>query len=296
MEQKEKISVVIPVYNGERFIEAAISSVLDQTADVYEIIIVDDCSEDSTFYKIKNIKDRRIKYYRNKRNMERAFSRNIGVRLSKGDFVFFLDYDDMWKREYIEESVEYLKMGYDIVYSIPREFINTEGKIIRVSRKFIPNNLGYIIFNSLIGYPSATGIRKNTFDGYAGEYIPREDWEFFIRSFLLKRKIKILDNMKVMIREHSHRTSKALKFMLSTLKVYEDYKRQIPQQYLPDFTFHTALMCLRFGNLYCGWKLSLSSLIKNPFILKNFRNLINLIKWGFRVDRWIARQFIYKDF
>jgi len=70
------------------------------------------------------VKSYPVIYYRNEKNMERAYSRNKGVELSKGEYLFFLDYDDLWEKDYVESSVEFLKK-HDVVYSFPRTFVDS---------------------------------------------------------------------------------------------------------------------------------------------------------------------------
>ncbi len=289
----EKISVVIPVYNGEKFIKEAIESALNQTVSPSEIIVVDDCSTDRTEEVVKKINSERIKYVKNKTNMGRSAARNIGVEVSTGEYIFFLDHDDIWKKNYIESSIPFLKEGYDIVYSVPREFINHKGRIVRKSNKSIPVDVGEAIFSSIIGYPSATSVKKSTFIRFDESYSQREDFEFYIRSFLTGKKMKILDNYKVMIREHSHRTSRNRIFMEYTIKLYNQYKDKIPSKYVAAFTLHTSLVCLRFGNLPMGWKLLFKAISKKPALLLNSRNFINILKWAFRIDRYVKSKLAY---
>ncbi len=287
MGEKSRVSVIIPVYNGEKFIKKAIESALNQTISPDEVIVIDDASTDKTCEVVESLRDKRILYFRNEVNKERAYTRNRGVDIAKGEFIFFLDYDDEWKEDYVESSLEYLEEGYDVVYSIPREFIDENSEVIRVSRKPIPRDDGEVIFSSLVGYPSATSLRRESFIKYENEYIPREDWELFIRYFLEGKEIKILDNRKVMIREHGERTSNNPRFMRSTLRLYENYREKIPDRYIPYFTLHTALICMRFGNLPVGWFLLFKSVLRKPSLLRNSRNIVNALKWGLRVDRFI---------
>ena len=108
-------SIIIPVYNGEEYIERAIECAPSQTYPYKEVIVVDDASTDSTPQKVKNYP---VVYHRNKQNMERVYSRNKGVELSKGEFIFFLDYDDLWREDYIASSVEVLKeLSYSLQFS-----------------------------------------------------------------------------------------------------------------------------------------------------------------------------------
>lgn len=283
------VSVVIPVYNGENFIKQSIETVLKQTYPNIEIIIVDDCSIDNTkkiiFDNFNSLIGSRIVYFRNKVNRERVFCRNIGVKLSRGNFIFFLDYDDQWKPEYIEKSLKYLRSNYDLVYSFPRSFINTNGDLIRYSKKPL-KSLEQIIFSGQIGYPSATGFKRLSFFKFDENFLFREDWEIFLRAYLLGLKIKILDNDTVLMREHSNRTSKTIKFLEASLKVYESYKNNIPEQYLPYFLFHIGETALRYGDLTKGWQLILKAFIKSPRLLKDKRVTLSLLKRGFRIDRF----------
>lgn len=285
-----KVSVILPVYNGEKFINRAIHSVLNQSFRDIEIVIVDDCSRDNTkgaiFSEFGKLIGKNIIYHRNDTNRERSYSRNTGVELSKGEFIFFLDYDDEWEERYIEESVIHLR-DFDIVYSFPRTLIDEDGNVIRVSKKVLAEDEGRIIFSGQIGYPSASGFRRSSFLGYREDIILREDWEIFIRSYLQGLKIKVIDNNQVKIREHSSRTSRQIKMLLSTMKVYQDYIDRIPQLYKADFLFHIADISMRFGDIPTGWRLLKQALGEDISIIRNKRNILSILKRGLRIDRYI---------
>lgn len=282
------VSVIIPVFNGGAYIRNSVYSVLNQSYKDLEIIIIDDNSTDNTadiiFTEFRDLIGKKIFYHKNEENRERSYSRNKGVELSRGDFVFFLDYDDEWEEDYIQSSLEYIE-DYDIVYSFPRTFIDEKSRVLRVSKKSIPQDTGKIIFSGQIGYPSATGFKKSSFLGYREDIILREDWEIFIRSYLNGLRIKILDNNKVKMREHGGRTSRNKKMLFSTLKVYEDYKDKVPDIYKADFLFHIADICMRFGNLKEGWKLLFKAVYQDRYILKDKRKVLSILKRGFRLDR-----------
>ncbi|MFN7065808.1 MAG: hypothetical protein ACK4OF_06650 [Aquificaceae bacterium] len=194
-----------------------------------------------------------------------------------------MDYDDEWKEDYVESSVEYLR-DYHIVYSPPRTFIDEESKVIKVSKKEIATETAKLVFSGCIGYPSSSAFRRDGFLGYREDLINRGDWEIYLRSYLSGLRIKVLDNNKVRIREHGKRSSKNLPMLFDTMKIYEEYIDKIPPNYRKDFLFHVAEMNLRFGNLPLGWKFFFKSLSLS--ILSNPRNLLSLIKRGFRVDRY----------
>jgi glycosyltransferase involved in cell wall biosynthesis len=89
-------SVIIPLFNRERFISRAIESVLNQTFKYFELIIVDDCSTDdsSKIVRLFQLQDSRIKYIKNEINQERCISRNKGIQIAQGKYICFLDSDD----------------------------------------------------------------------------------------------------------------------------------------------------------------------------------------------------------
>ncbi|MBK3331845.1 glycosyltransferase family 2 protein [Persephonella atlantica] len=283
----EKISVVIPVYNGEKYIKDAVDSALSQSYENVEVIIINDASTDRTeeviFQNFGELLGSKVIYHKNPVNRERAYSRNKGVELSSGEYIFFLDYDDKWKTDYLKKSVEYLR-DYHIVYSFPKTFIDSEGKILRKSKKSLTSEKE-IIFSGQIGYPSATGVRKDSYINYLDRYLIREDWEFFIRAYIQDLKIKILDNDMVLMREHSNRTSRNLQFYKATLTVFRDYYDKVPAKVKADFMFHVGEVCLRFGDLALGWKLILKSLKEKPALIKDKRKALSVLKRGIRIDR-----------
>jgi glycosyltransferase involved in cell wall biosynthesis len=89
-------SIIIPLYNRERTISRAIDSILNQTFQDFELIIVDDCSTDNSAIKVQEyqLQDSRIKYIKNEINQERCISRNKGIQIASGRYICFLDSDD----------------------------------------------------------------------------------------------------------------------------------------------------------------------------------------------------------
>lgn len=88
-------SIIIPIYNVEKYIKECIQSCLDQTFQDFEIVIIDDCGSDNSTAIVKEFKDIRIKFFHNMENMGTLQSRLLGLHKAKGKFVLFLDGDDM---------------------------------------------------------------------------------------------------------------------------------------------------------------------------------------------------------
>lgn len=108
--EKELVSVIVPVYNAERFIEDTINSVKNQTYKNWELLLVDDCSKDSGAEIIKRYAkdDERIKYIKLETNSGAALARNKGIELAKGRYVCFLDADDKWTNEKLQKQVAFM--------------------------------------------------------------------------------------------------------------------------------------------------------------------------------------------
>lgn len=104
------VSIITPVYNSEEYLEETILSVINQTYKNWELLLIDDYSTDNS-YKIieKYLTDERIKYLRNERNSGPAITRNVGLEKSKGEYIAFLDSDDIWAKNKLELQIDYMK-------------------------------------------------------------------------------------------------------------------------------------------------------------------------------------------
>lgn len=114
----KKVSVIIPTYNRATTIIKSINSVLNQTYSNFEIVVVDDNSDDNTKDIIKQIQDDRIIYIKNKKNLGAASARNIGIKNATGELIAFQDSDDEWDKTKIEKQIKKLSENekYGAVY------------------------------------------------------------------------------------------------------------------------------------------------------------------------------------
>ena len=102
------VSIIMPSYNTAQYIAETIQSVINQTYQNWELIIVDDCSTDDTDIVVGRIKDPRIRYIKNEKNSGAAVSRNRALRAANGRWVAFLDSDDLWKPEKLERQIRFM--------------------------------------------------------------------------------------------------------------------------------------------------------------------------------------------
>lgn len=104
-----KISIVTASYNYQDYIKETIQSVLDQTYSDWELIIVDDCSTDNSVDVIKSFSDDRIKLFINEKNLGLAETIKLGIENATGEWIAFLESDDILREDYLEQKVNVLK-------------------------------------------------------------------------------------------------------------------------------------------------------------------------------------------
>ena len=119
------VSIIMPAYNTGKYIKDSIDSVLAQTYENWELIIVDDCSTDDTEQILGSYTDPRIRFLQNEKNSGAAVSRNYGLREAKGRWIAFLDSDDTWHPEKLEKQVRFMEeTGYKFTYTDYRIQLN----------------------------------------------------------------------------------------------------------------------------------------------------------------------------
>lgn len=187
---KPLVSVIMPAYNAEKYISDAINSILEQTYDFFELIIVEDGSSDKTLEKIMQFKDKRIHVIRNNKNRGIAYSSNYGIQMCKGKYVALLDDDDMAFPNRLELQVEYMEKHPEIdILGGMSEDINSKGHHYRYGN--VPrNNPKYIkavlLFHCVDFRNGTAMIRKSFIEKnnlkYQDNCLGMQDYKFFIDS------------------------------------------------------------------------------------------------------------------
>ncbi|ACK72941.1 glycosyl transferase family 2 [Gloeothece citriformis PCC 7424] len=163
----KKVSVIIPVYNVEKYIAATIQSVLSQTYPNFELLIIDDSSPDNSIKICQQFTDSRIKIiHQNNRGL--AGARNAGIRNAQGEYIAFLDGDDLWLPEKLEKHIQHLESSPLIGVSFSQSaFIDEGGKplgIYQVPRKLQNITAPYMLCRNPIGNGSAPVIRREVLE------------------------------------------------------------------------------------------------------------------------------------
>ena len=141
-----KISIITPAYNCEKYLEQSVDSVLSQTWQDWELLIIDDCSKDATWLRMQTLakQDNRIRIFQNRHNSGSAATRNNGIRQARGEWIAFLDSDDLWRPEKLERQMSVLRKHPDASFLFTGSaFIEDDGMTIahvlhvpeKVSRK-----------------------------------------------------------------------------------------------------------------------------------------------------------------
>ena len=138
------VSIITPAYNAEAYIAETIASVLAQTYTNWEMLIVNDCSQDNTAEIVQSYaaKDKRIKLINLKQNSGAAAARNTAIQNAKGRYIAFLDSDDLWKKEKLKKQLDFMQQnGYAFTYTSYEHFKKAKENI--QNRVQIPKNLNY---------------------------------------------------------------------------------------------------------------------------------------------------------
>lgn len=187
-ENKVRFSVVVPTYNRAGLISKSLDSILAQTYDNYEIIVVDNGSTDNTLEVLKPYEEKKlIRVVRNPVNQERCVSRNLGFKAATGDFLTLLDSDDLMHSNNLADAAVFIKENsqYLFFHSL-YQVINEKGDIIYWPKKLRTNkaavkSISYGNFIGCIGVFLAREIYQHYRFDENPAVIGSEDWDLWIR-------------------------------------------------------------------------------------------------------------------
>ncbi len=181
-----QISIITPVYNGARTIQATITSVLAQTFSDFELIIVDDGSTDNTLEILSQYRDPRIQIL-SASHGGAAASRNRGLKQASGDYIAFLDADDLWTPDKLAAQFNALQTHPEaaVAYSWT-DYIDEAGSWKRVGRHTVVNGDAYgaMLLYNFLENGSNPLIRRdaiNTVGGFDESLTGGQDWDFYLR-------------------------------------------------------------------------------------------------------------------
>lgn len=204
------VSVLLPCYNAEAYISAAVKSILEQTYTKIEVLIIDDASTDGTIKAIESIKDSRIVLIQKPKNTGYTDSLNMGLSMAKGIYIARMDADDISEPSRLAKQVDYLEAHTDCILCgswiklIPQETLHT----YPISHNAIVEEL---FSRNSFAHPSVM-LRKSAIDThnlrYDRTFEPTEDYELWTRMMMLG-KVHNIPEVLLQYRTHDKQISNA---------------------------------------------------------------------------------------
>ncbi len=198
-----KVSIVLPTYNGYKYINEAIESVIKQTYVDWELIIVNDCSTDDTFNVIEDYakKEKRIRIINNEKNKKLPESLNIGFRNARGEYLTWTSDDNIYLPEAIGTMVEYLDSNKaSIMVCTAMNMIDCDGNFVE---KHCTYSYERMLYNDCVGasFMYRRSVLKDVGE-YDGERFLVEDYDYWLRILFFYGKIDFIDKVLYLYRIH----------------------------------------------------------------------------------------------
>lgn len=200
---EELVSIITPTYNCAKFIGKTIESVLKQSYQNWEMIIVDDASNDNTEEVVKQYKDNRIQYIKLRENGGAAVARNYAMKLAKGKYMAFLDSDDLWTKDKLVEQLAFMKENDYSISCTTYEQINEMGErlniIVKPKKKVNYNGIlltcpvgnSTVMYNvEKLGKFEVPNIRKRNDDALWLKMLKKEKYIWGFDKVLMQYRIR----------------------------------------------------------------------------------------------------------
>ena len=191
-------SIVIPTYNHAHFMKRCLDGLINQTYHNWEAIVINNFSEDNTIEIVEGYNDPRIRLINNANGGIIAVSRNRGISEAKGDWICFLDSDDWWYPNKLEESLKYLK-DYDLIYhNLDKQFLVKSNDGV-VSGRILKNDIAKdLLVNGFCIPNSSVVVRREIIDrvGEINEdksFIAIEDSDYWMRISKISSRFKFIN-------------------------------------------------------------------------------------------------------
>ncbi len=259
------VSVVIPLYNKEKYIKRAIDSVRSQTHQCFELIVVNDGSTDSSLAKAEGIKDERIRIIDQENSGESA-ARNRGIEEAKNDLIAFLDADDQWEPQCLENLVRAAEKYPDVkMIGVAHKIISPEGEMIYPEFKYVPEKEGIIenYFKAALEWhpicASSVIIRKEVFDKLGGFTVGMQYGgdSFMWAKIALNYKVAFINEYLTILYRNSDDRASSHYTLANDFPLFEyissmDKEIEVEDYYIKEYIYgiylKMAKRCLRSGD------------------------------------------------
>lgn len=244
MNDFELVSIIMPTYNCGKYIIESIEAIQAQTYSNWELIIVDDCSNDDTEELVgkKREKDFRIRYYKLEKNLGAAVARSEAMRMALGKYMAFCDSDDLWYSQKLEKQIKYMKEKGCAFTCTKYEQISETGEPLNRVIKVVPKTsynrllLDCPVGNSTVVYDvrkmgifQVPNIKKRNDDALWLQMLKKEKYIYGIDEVLMKYRV----------RNNSISSNK-----VQLIKYHWQLYREIEHLSIPRSVFHIIYWCI----------------------------------------------------
>ncbi|MDC0255706.1 glycosyltransferase [Bacteriovoracales bacterium] len=254
------LTVLLPVYNAEKYIKESISSILAQTFEDFELIIIDDGSTDKSKEAISSFKDKRIRFFKNNTNLKLINTLNKGIKLARGKYLARIDADDICFPKRFQKQISFLENNKNVaILGTDIEFIDKSGNYFGkgVVHPQSHNEIKWGLQRRCCIYHPTTMVNlekvKNEFF-YSEQFVHAEDYELWLR---IAKNYRLANLPEVLLKYRVHSSSITQKF---STQATQSMLQALSTHRLEDYT-ETQIDTIRFP-----WKLSsveeLNSLLK----------------------------------
>ena len=216
------ISVLMPLYNGEKHLAEAIESVLKQTYTDFELLIIDDCSTDVSVKIINSYDDRRIRLVQNKKNLGQSASMNKGLRFAKGIYIARMDQDDISRLDRLEEQIYFIKNKKCGIVGSWAYIIDGDSNLTSYVQHPIEKNsiIDALGVNCALSHSSVMFNKKDIINigGYSEDFMIAMDWDLWIRAINNNLDIQNIPDYLVSIRKHDKQASNSNNGLINLYK------------------------------------------------------------------------------
>lgn len=293
------VSVVIPTYKRPDMLGRAIDSVLNQTYDNIEIVVVDDNDEDSEYRKEteefmdKYADNDNLVYLKHTENKGGSAARNTGIKTSEGEYIAFLDDDDIWVNTKLKKQIEVFKNNNNLglVYCRMYSFKNNTGEVYHKKKIKLVNGSIYtdMLEMNYIGTPTAL-VKKICFQKvglFDIELLSRQDHDMFLR-ISKNYDIDYVDEFLVKFSSHDNKISRNINSKEKGWKIFlskwENELNEFPKEkkkLYDNYYFEMAKLYYK-NNSYNKAKIFSKKMIKNNIV--NYKGLVIFILSIFEID------------
>lgn len=218
------VSVIMPLYNGERYVAAAIEGVLNQSHRNIELIIIDDGSSDASVEVVSRyLSDPRVILIENPKNIGVARSRNLGLDMSSGNYISFCDSDDVWRVEKISSQLDVIRAKKCKVVATWARVIDSESAPVGKVRK-APSVITLEMLRSRNFVTMSSALHEKPNKNIRFESVHHEDFCYWYKIIAELGSAMVIDRLLIDYRQHDKSiTSNKLRSFIWTCKILWDF-------------------------------------------------------------------------